>query len=144
TRALARIKLGKQPALYLGNIDAKRDWGHARDYVAAMWLMLQQPKAEDFVIATGQQHSVRDFIMVAAQELGMAIEWRGEGVAEVGLWQGKEIIKIDPRYFRPAEVETLLGDAAKARQKLGWQPTTSFAELVKEMVAADLALAKKS
>jgi GDPmannose 4,6-dehydratase len=138
TRALARIKLGVQARLYLGNLHAKRDWGHARDYVRAQWLMLQQPEPEDFVIATGQQYSVREFVDLAARELDMRIEWRGEGIDEKGYdASGKCVVEVDPRYFRPADVETLLGDATKARKKLGWQPTTTFAELVAEMAHAD-------
>jgi GDPmannose 4,6-dehydratase len=139
TRALARIKLGLQECLYLGNLDAKRDWGHARDYVEMQWLMLQQEQAEDFVIATGVQFSVRQFIDYAAEELGMKIAWKGEGVNEKGYdASGKCIVAIDPRYFRPTEVETLLGDATKAKEKLGWVPATSFQDLVKEMVREDL------
>ncbi len=143
TRALARIKLGKQKTLYLGNLDALRDWGHAKDYVEAMWLMLQQPKPEDFVIATGEQHSVREFVELVGKELGMKIDWQGKGVNEVGLCNGQEIVKVDQRYFRPTEVETLLGDASKAKSKLNWQPKISFAQLVKEMTEVDLAQAKK-
>lgn len=144
TRALARIKLGLQDCLYLGNLDAKRDWGHARDYVEAMWLMLQQPQPDDFVIATGEQYSVRDFVNAAARELEMEIRWEGEGVEEKGFdAQGRCIIAVDPRYFRPTEVETLLGDAAKARGKLGWRPRVTFAELVREMVQADLKEAQR-
>jgi GDPmannose 4,6-dehydratase len=142
TRALARIKLGKQSCLYLGNLDAKRDWGHARDYVEMMWLMLQQDQPEDFVVATGIQYSVRDFINAAAATIGMPIQWQGIGLDEVGLDDaGKCIVKIDPRYFRPAEVETLLGDAGKAKKKLGWQPQTSFNTLVQEMMLHDMQLA---
>jgi GDPmannose 4,6-dehydratase len=123
TRALARIKLGLQDCLYLGNLDAKRDWGHARDYVEMMWLMLQQEQAEDFVIATGHQHSVRDFVNAAAAEVGMKISWKGKGVDEKGTDEkGNCIVAVDPRYFRPTEVETLLGDASKAKEKLGWVP----------------------
>jgi GDPmannose 4,6-dehydratase len=144
TRALARIKLGLQDCLYLGNLNAKRDWGHARDYVEMQWLMLQQDKPEDFVIATGVQYSVRDFINAAADELGMGIRWDGHGVDERGYDQaGKCIVQVDPRYFRPTEVETLLGDASKARQKLGWVPKISFAELVAEMVREDLKSAER-
>ena len=139
TRALARIKLGVQDALYLGNLDAKRDWGHARDYVEMQWLMLQQINPEDFVIASGVQYSVREFVEHAALEIGLRIEWKGEGVQEQGFDQyGHPIVKIDPRYFRPTEVETLLGDASKAKNKLGWSPRTSFADLVKEMMQADM------
>jgi GDPmannose 4,6-dehydratase len=145
TRGLAAIKLGKQDCLYLGNLDAKRDWGHARDYVEMMWLMLQQDKPEDFVVATGVQYSVREFIDAAAKELDMPITWKGEGLHEVGLNQsGKKIVAIDPIYFRPSEVETLLGDASKARRQLNWKPQTSFEELVHEMVNSDFALSKKS
>jgi GDPmannose 4,6-dehydratase len=138
TRALARIKLGKQDCLYLGNLDAKRDWGHARDYVEVMWLMLQQDQPEDFVIATGEQYSVRDFIDAAAKELQMKIVWKGQGVDEKGFDEnGKCVVSVDPRYFRPAEVETLLGDASKAKLKLGWKPATTFNQLVSEMVKSD-------
>jgi GDPmannose 4,6-dehydratase len=145
TRALARIKLGLQERFYLGNLNARRDWGHARDYVQMAWMMLQQDKPEDFVIASGIQHSVRDFVNAAAQELGITITWRGDGVDEKGYdGEGRCIVAVDPRYFRPAEVDTLLGDATKARQKLGWNPQTTFAELVKEMVAADLHLAQRN
>ena len=143
TRALARIKLGLQDHLYLGNLDAKRDWGHARDYVEMQWLMLQQEHPEDFVIATGIQHSVRDFVNTAARELNMTISWRGEGVDEVGSIGGMSVVKVDPRYFRPTEVETLLGDASKARKKLGWTPKISFEELVAEMVREDLKSAER-
>lgn len=140
TRALAAIKKGKQDCLYLGNLDAKRDWGHAKDYVEAMWLMLQQDKPEDFVIATGIQYSVRDFVDAAANELDMKIEWRGEGVNEKGFDQnGNCIVAVDPRYFRPAEVETLLGDATKAKELLGWKSRYSFPELVREMIDSDFA-----
>ena len=143
TRAIARIKLGLQDQLYLGNLDAKRDWGHARDYVEMQWLMLQQEHPEDFVIATGEQHSVRDFVNTAATELSMTISWRGKGLDEVGSVGGKSIVKVDPRYFRPTEVETLLGDASKARKKLGWTPKISFEELVTEMVREDLKSAER-
>lgn len=144
TRALARIKLGLQDALYLGNMDAKRDWGHARDYVEAQWLILQQDQPEDFVIATGVQYSVREFVDAAAKELGIEIEWRGSGVDEKGYdTSGKVIVAVDPRYFRPTEVETLLGDPSKAKQKLGWSPKTSFHELVAEMVREDLKSAER-
>ncbi len=167
TRGLARILQGLDQCLYLGNLNAKRDWGHARDYVEMMWLMLQQQTPEDYVIATGQQNTVKEFIEVAATEMGVQISWSGEGVQEVGTVReintekiktilqgnqnieqmkalvGKQIIKVDPEYFRPAEVETLLGDASKARQKLGWQPKTSFSQLVSEMVRSDLVLASR-
>lgn len=139
TRALARIKLGLQDCLYLGNLDAKRDWGHAKDYVEMQWLMLQQEKPEDFVIATGVQYSVRDFVGGAANELDISLRWEGEGVEERGYdANGKCIVKVDPRYFRPTEVETLLGDPSKAKAKLGWVPRISFEELVAEMVREDL------
>ena len=144
TRALARIKLGLQKTLYLGNLNAKRDWGHAKDYVEAQWLMLQKNKPEDFVIATGVQYSVRDFINLASKNLDMKINWKGKGLDEVGSFNGKDIIKVDPRYFRPSEVETLLGDASKARVILNWMPKISFEELVKEMVEKDLKLEKKN
>jgi GDPmannose 4,6-dehydratase len=179
TRALARIQLGLQDTLYLGNLDAKRDWGHAKDYVEMQWLMLQQEQPEDFVIATGQQYSVRDFVNAAAAELGMEILWEGQGVNEKGYWTNpppapvgaspareraagapepdtaptadsrarhaptKPVIAVDPRYFRPTEVETLLGDPTKAREKLGWTPRITFHELVAEMVREDLAIAKR-
>ena len=145
TRALARIKLGMQDCLYLGNLDAKRDWGHARDYVEVQWLMLQQRKPEDYVIATGRQHSVRDFVVAVAKEMGVRIGFRGKGAREVGvdLTTGKVVVRIDPRYHRPTEVDQLLGDAKKARQKLGWTPRTTFAELVAEMVRADLQIANR-
>ncbi len=139
TRALARIKLGLQECLYLGNMDALRDWGHARDYVQMMWMMLQQDAPDDFVIATGEQHSVREFVDAAAGELGINIAWKGEGVDETGADQeGRVIVRVDPRYFRPAEVETLLGDPSRAKQKLGWTPAIRFEELVAEMVREDL------
>jgi GDPmannose 4,6-dehydratase len=145
TRALSRIKEGLQDCLYLGNMDALRDWGHARDYVKAQWLMLQQAEAEDFVIATGEQHSVRKFVTLAASHLGLKLEWKNQGVDEIGVdsQSGRTIVKVDPRYFRPTEVETLLGDATKAYQKLGWRAETSFETLVKEMVDADLESAKR-
>ncbi len=143
TRALARIKLGLQKTLYLGNLNAKRDWGHAKDYVEAQWLMLQKKRPEDFVIATGIQYSVRDFINLASKNLDMNIEWKGKDLNEVGSFNNQDIIKVDPRYFRPAEVDTLLGDAAKAREHLNWTPKISFKKLVKEMVENDLKLAKK-
>ena len=138
TRGLVRIKLGYQKKLYLGNLDALRDWGHAKDYVEAQWLMLQQKKPEDFVIATGKQYSVRDFINSASKNLDMKIKWSGKGLNEVGSYKGKDIIKVDPRYFRPTEVDTLLGDAKKAKVKLKWSPKISFESLVKEMVDQDL------
>jgi GDPmannose 4,6-dehydratase len=145
TRGLARIKEGLQDCLYLGNLDSLRDWGHARDYVKAQWLMLQQAQAEDFVIATGEQHSVREFVTIAGARLGMDIEWRGNGVEEQGVdaTTNQTIIKVDPRYFRPTEVETLLGDPAKAKQKLGWTAEVSFEQLVAEMIDADLESAKR-
>jgi GDPmannose 4,6-dehydratase len=157
TRALARIKLGLQDSLYLGNLDAKRDWGHAKDYVEMQWLMLQQENPEDFVIATGVQYSVRDFVNAAANELGMEIRWEGEGVSEQGYWVNNSgsprasgprddvgaIVKVDPRYFRPTEVETLLGDPSNAKAKLGWTPKISFEELVAEMVREDLKSAER-
>ncbi|UCH49779.1 MAG: GDP-mannose 4,6-dehydratase [Betaproteobacteria bacterium] len=144
TRALSRIKLGLQDCLYLGNLDARRDWGHARDYVEAMWLMLQQDQPEDFVIATGMQYSVREFVSTAGAELGMEITWQGSGVKERGLDStGKCVVKVDPRYFRPTEVDTLLGDASKGREKLGWSPGVSFEELVAEMVREDLKAAER-
>jgi GDPmannose 4,6-dehydratase len=145
TRAMARIKLGLQERLYLGNLSAKRDWGHARDYVEMMWLMLQQDEPEDFVIATGHQYSVREFVEASAREIGLSIRWEGEGVDEVGIddKSGKTVVSVDPRYFRPTEVETLLGDATKARQVLGWAPKISFEDLVSEMVREDLKLARR-
>ena len=144
TRALARISLGLQDCLYLGNLNARRDWGHARDYVEMQWLMLQQEKAEDFVIATGVQYSVREFVQTAASEMGIPICWQGEGINETGTDQhGKIIIRVDPRYFRPTEVETLLGDPGKARAKLGWVPKTTFNELVIEMAREDLKSAER-
>ena len=144
TRALARIKLGLQDCLYLGNLDAKRDWGHARDYVEAQWLMLQQEKPEDFVIASGEQHSVRDFVNAAAAEIGMKLDWKGKGVDEHGVdGQGRTVVRVDPRYFRPAEVETLLGDPTKAREKLGWKAKVTFQELVSEMMVADMTEAER-
>jgi GDPmannose 4,6-dehydratase len=143
TMALSRIKLGIQKNLYLGNLNALRDWGHAKDYVEAQWLMLQQEKPEDFVIATGKQYSVRDFINLAAKQLDMKIEWSGKDLNEVGSFEGNDIIKVDPRYFRPTEVETLLGDSSKAKKKLNWVPKISFEELVKEMAEEDLKLVNK-
>lgn len=144
TRGLARIKFGLEKCLYLGNLDAKRDWGHARDYVEMQWLMLQQEKPEDFVIATGVQYSVRQFVEAAASEMGMQITWKGNGADEKGYDdKGRLIVAVDPRYHRPTEVETLLGDATKAREKLKWVPRTTFAELVREMAQADLQLAER-
>lgn len=145
TRGLARIKLGLQDKLYLGNLSAKRDWGHARDFVEAQWLMLQQPDPEDFVIATGEQHSVRDFVERAGERLGFEIIWEGEGDAEEGVDRrsGRVIVAVDPRYFRPTEVDALLGDASKAKMKLGWKPRVGFEQLVDEMVRDDLALAER-
>ena len=143
TRALARISLGTQDCLYLGNMDAKRDWGHAKDYVRMQWLMLQQDKADDFVIATGEQYSVREFVDIACVKLGMTISWRGEGAEEKGYDANDNcIVAVDPRYFRPTEVETLLGDATKAKTLLGWEPEIGFDQLVSEMVDYDLAEAK--
>ena len=144
TRALARIKLGLQDKLYLGNLDAKRDWGHAKDFVEMQWLMLQQEQPEDFVIATGVQKSVRDFVNIAASELGIDIHWKGNGIDEKGYdVKGNCIVLIDPRYFRPTEVESLLGDSSKAKEKLGWEPKISFEELVCEMVREDLKSAER-
>jgi GDPmannose 4,6-dehydratase len=144
TRALARIKLGLQECLYLGNLDARRDWGHARDYVEAQWLMLQQREPEDYVIATGKQHSVRDFVNLAAQKLDMKLAWRGAGTDEHALdGAGKMVVAVDRRYFRPAEVDTLLGDPSKAKAKLGWAAKTSFDALVEEMARADLREAER-
>jgi GDPmannose 4,6-dehydratase len=158
TRALARIALGQQDTLFLGNLAALRDWGHARDYVRAQWLMLQQPEPQDFVIATGVQHSVREFVRRAAALLGLALAFRGEGIDEVGIVAavrapavgqtaqcrpGQVVVRVDPRYFRPAEVDTLLGDASKARQQLGWQPTIGFDDLVREMVEHDYHAARR-
>ncbi len=153
TRALARIHLGLQNCLYLGNLDARRDWGHARDYVEMQWLMLQQEEPDDFVIATGQQHSVRDFVDLAAAELDIEIDWQGQGVKEQGVVArapsdsaarpGRVIVAVDPRYFRPTEVDTLLGDPSKAKEKLGWTPRTSFEALVREMMATDFEHARR-
>jgi len=145
TRAAARIKANLQDKLYLGNLNARRDWGHARDFVKAMHAMLQQDKPDDYVVATGEQHSVRDFCRLAFQEVGLDIEWRGSGSEEKGIDKntGRVVIELDPRYLRPAEVNSLLGDASKAKEKLGWCPETSFEELVKEMVAHDMREAKK-
>jgi GDPmannose 4,6-dehydratase len=155
TRALARIYLGLQDCLYLGNLDAKRDWGHARDYVEAQWLILQQKQPEDFVIATGRQFSVRDFVDAAAREIGIALDWRGKGLRETAtvrrvdsasgarVRKGQTVVRVDPRYFRPTEVETLLGDARKARRRLGWKPKVTFKQLVAEMVREDLKAAER-
>jgi GDPmannose 4,6-dehydratase len=145
TRALARIRVGLQDTLYLGNLDSRRDWGHARDYVHAQWLMLQQDEPDDFVIATGKQFSVRDFVTASGTRLGMQIEWRGDGLAETGvdLSSGRTVVRVDPRYFRPTEVETLLGDASKAKRKLGWTPEIGFEQLVAEMIDQDLAGAER-
>jgi GDPmannose 4,6-dehydratase len=155
TRGLARIALGLQDCIYLGNLDARRDWGHARDFVRAQWMILQQPQPDDYVIATGAQRSVREFVVAAAGELGIGIAWEGKGAAETGrirsvsasrwpgLKVGQALVRIDPRYFRPTEVETLLGDASKARAKLGWSPEISFEKLVAEMMAADLRWAER-
>jgi len=145
TRALARIKAGLQDCLYLGNMDALRDWGHARDYVEMQWLMLQQDEPEDFVIATGMQYSVRHFVECASTLLGMAIEWRGRGVDEEGIDTntGRRVVAVDPRYYRPTEVETLLGDPTKAKEKLGWTPKIPFEQLVEEMVRADQQTAER-
>jgi GDPmannose 4,6-dehydratase len=160
TRALARIRLGLQDCLYLGNLDAKRDWGHAKDYVEMQWLMLQQDTPDDFVIATGKQYSVRDFIDAAAKQLGLTLNWEGKGLSETGtvesrlndavsehvfreLQPGDTIIRVDPKYFRPTEVETLLGDPSKAKKELGWTPKISFEELVSEMVLEDLKAAER-
>jgi GDPmannose 4,6-dehydratase len=145
TRALARISLGLQDRLFLGNLDAKRDWGHAKDYVKMQWLMLQQEEPEDFVIATGKQFSVRDFVILAAKELNIDIDWQGKGVDEKGYNRktGERIVEVDPNYFRPTEVETLLGNPAKAKEKLGWVPEISFEEMVSEMVKQDLVQAQK-
>ncbi|MGA3125980.1 MAG: GDP-mannose 4,6-dehydratase [Candidatus Korobacteraceae bacterium] len=144
TRGLSRIKAGLQESLYIGNLDALRDWGHARDYAEMQWLMLQQEKPEDFVIATGEQHSVREFIDVAAEKLEIKISWKGKGADEKGYDdQGRMIVAVDPRYFRPTEVEALLGNATKARAKLGWVPKTSFDQLVTEMVTSDYELARR-
>lgn len=145
TRGLARIKFGLLDCLYMGNLNARRDWGHARDYVEAQWMMLQQEEPDDYVIATGEQHSVREFIEMSAREMGMGITWHGSEAEETGVDDvtGQTVIRIDPRYLRPAEVDHLLGDASKARERLGWKPRTSFAELVREMMLADLDLAER-
>ncbi|MFQ2331236.1 GDP-mannose 4,6-dehydratase [Aeromonas dhakensis] len=145
TRGLSRIKVGLDEKLYLGNLDSLRDWGHAKDYVEMQWLMLQQDKPEDYVIATGQQHSVREFVVRCAKKLGMNIEWSGQGVDEKGYDQnGRCIVEVDPFYFRPTEVETLLGDASKARKELGWEPSITFEEMVDEMIEHDLIEAKQT
>ena len=144
TRGLARIKVGLQKELFLGNLDARRDWGHARDYIEMQWLMLQQEKPQDFVIATGRQYSVRDFVRRCAELLDMDLTWSGSGVDEKALKHaGEVVVAVDPRYFRPTEVETLLGDAGKAQRELGWMPRTTFDELVREMVEADLQAARR-
>ena len=145
TRGLARIHTGLQPCLFLGNLDARRDWGHAKDYVLAQWLMLQQDQARDYVVASGEQHSVREFVELAGAQLGMRIHWTGEGVEERGVdaKTGRAVVRIDPRYFRPAEVETLLGDPSRAEAELGWRRSVSFTELVCEMAQHDLALAER-
>jgi len=145
TRGLARVRIGLQACVYLGNLDARRDWGHARDFVRAQWLILQQDAPRDYVIATGAQHSVREFVEVAAAELGMRLTWEGAALDERGIDRksGRTVVRIDPRYFRPAEVDTLLGDASAAQRQLQWSPQVSFAELVREMVSADLALARR-
>lgn len=144
TRGLARIKLGLQSCLYLGNLDAKRDWGHARDYVVAQWLILQQDKPDDYVIASGHQYSVREFVNAVAHEMQIDLTWRGNGLDEQGIDSGgRVIVAVDPRYFRPTEVDTLLGDASKARRELGWSPSISFDELVREMAQADLRAAQR-
>lgn len=145
TRAVSRIKLGLQEQLFLGNMDAKRDWGHARDYVEMQWLMLQQENPDDFVIATGVQYSVREFVEASCKHVGIEVEWKGEGVEEKGYDKetGKCIVEVDPRYFRPTEVETLLGDPTKAKEKLGWVPETTFQELVTEMMTHDMEIAKR-
>lgn len=145
TRALARIQVGLQETLHLGNLDSLRDWGHARDYVRAQWQMLQADTPEDFVIATGKQYSVRDFVVLAGSMVGMNIVWQGRGADEIGIdtVSNRSVIRVDPRYFRPAEVETLLGDSTKAKQKLGWEATVAFPDLVREMVDSDLEVAKR-
>lgn len=143
TRAVARIKLGLEDRLYLGNLNALRDWGHAKDYVEAQWLILQQDEPDDYVIATGEQHSVREFCELAFREVGINLQWRGHGIDEVGVAGNKVLVSVDPRYFRPTEVETLLGDSTKARQKLGWKPRVTFPELVSEMVREDIMIAER-
>ncbi len=144
TRGLSRIKLGLQDCLYLGNLNAKRDWGHAKDYVEMQWLMLQQDYPEDYVIATGVQYSVREFIEIAAKALDIDLYWKGSGINEIGFYKNKEIIKIDKRYFRPTEVESLLGDPSKAHRELGWKPKISFKRLVQEMVEEDYKISKRN
>jgi GDPmannose 4,6-dehydratase len=144
TRGLANISQGLEDCLYMGNIDARRDWGHAKDYVRMQWMMLQQDKPEDFVIATGKQYSVRQFVEWTAQALGISLRWEGTGVDEVGFWGDKPIVRIDARYFRPTEVETLLGDPTKAKNKLGWVPEITVQEMCAEMVAEDLEQAKRA
>ena len=143
TRALCRIKLGLQDKLFLGNLNAKRDWGHAKDFVEAQWLMLQQDKPDDYVIATGKQYSVREFADAVSKELNLDIKWEGIGTKEVGIWNNKIIIEVDARYFRPTEVENLIGDSSKAKKKLNWKPKISFTQLVKEMVIEDFRISKK-
>ena len=143
TRALVRIKLGTQECLYLGNLNSKRDWGHAKDYVEMQWMMLQQDTPEDYVIATGVQYSIKQFIDIASIKIGLEIKWSGDGLDEVGMHNNKVIIKVDPKYFRPTEVDSLLGDPSKAKSKLGWFPKITFEELVSEMIIEDLKIAKK-
>jgi GDPmannose 4,6-dehydratase len=145
TRGLARVQAGLDECVFLGNLDAKRDWGHAADYAYAQWLMLQHSQPDDYVIATGKQHSVREFATLAATELGFALEWRGDGLAEhaVDTQSGKTIVRVDPRYYRPAEVDSLLGDYSKAKEVLGWEPARGISDLVSEMVAHDVELARR-
>jgi len=143
TRAVGRIQAGLQDVLYLGNLDARRDWGHAKDYVEAQWLILQQDQPDDYVIATGEQHSVRELTALAFRQAGMEIEWHGEGVNEAGWANGRKVVAVDPHYFRPAEVDTLLGDPSRAIQKLGWRPRHTFEQLVAEMVEADVKKAER-